>query len=240
MVLLASCHKGGDDGAAPDNNKLIVAFSNATVPIASVDSIVATFISGSDTVKLTGLREGSFYSFLFSSLHTSGTYQVNAKLYTAADSNGIQHMYHYSSSVNTTSNSTLVAATSKPYDLWKPCMYFYNAQFNIKFAIGQYPTDPYFEMQLPATLPFKYVYIARNLYKTTGGIKYPTGFGYVNLKASDYKGFHTNTTAFSGFSTAAAAATAKYDAADFSFELYNDINNDYAILFTKEIAVSNQ
>lgn len=239
LMVLASCHKatgtGGDEiTPGSSNNKLIVSFSSATIPINSVDSVIATFTGGTDTVRKKALREGSFYSFLFSTLPGTGTYSFTAKIYTAADSNGVQHMYHYQGSVNTSSTTNLIGATAKPYDLWTPANYFYNAKYNVTFAMGQSPTDPYFELTLPPNLPFKYVYIARNLYNTVNKVKYPAGLAYVNLNVADYKGTHINTTAFKSFATTAATAT--YTSSDISFELYNDISNDYAILFYKETA----
>ncbi|MCJ8210900.1 hypothetical protein MUY27_14375 [Mucilaginibacter sp. RS28] len=235
-VAFSGCTKGDDEPAADTNNKLIIAFSSATVPITGVDSVICTFTSSTDTIRKKGLREGTFYSFLLSSL-PSGTYSALTKIYTTADSAGTRKMFRNTTSISTSKNSNIIAASDKPYDTWASALYFYSALYNITFAVGYYPTDSYFEMRLPATLPFKNIYISRNLYRTVNKIKYQTGYGYINIKTSDYKGSTSNTNAFYGFST--GAANLKYDAADVTFELYNDVNNDYAILFQKEIAIAN-
>jgi hypothetical protein len=228
-VVFTSCKKQSDDDISTVDTQLQVSFSSAGVPITTTDSMTTTFINGTDTITKKAIRAGSFYSVPLTGLKTA-TYTTLTKLYTSADSSGDRHMFRMQGSVDTQTGATIIAPTGNQFDTWKANLIYYNADLNISFAIAVLPTDPYFELKLPASLPYKNLYIARTLYKTTDKVQYVVKFASTTLKTADLKGFHTNTAAFFAFAT--AAGTASYDAADFSLELYNEVNNDYKILFT--------
>jgi hypothetical protein len=229
-VVVTSCKKDPGDDVSTVDTQLQVSFSSAGVPITSTDSMTTTFINGTDTVIKKAIRAGTFYSLSLKGLKNA-TYTTLTKLYTAADTNGDRHMYRLSGSVDTQTGGTVLAPTGNQFDTWKANYIYYNADLNISFAIAALPTDPYFEVKLPASsLPYQNLYIARTLYKTSSKVQYVVKFSSVTFKTADYKGFHSNTTSFADFIT--AAATSSYDAADFSLELYNEVNNDYKILYT--------
>ncbi|WCT10940.1 hypothetical protein [Mucilaginibacter jinjuensis] len=228
-VVFTSCKKDPGDDVSTVDTQLQVSFSSAGVPITSTDSMTTTFINGTDTITKKAIRAGTFYSVSLKGLKTT-TYTTLTKLYTAADTNGDRHMYRLAGSVDTQTGGTVLAPTGNQFDTWKANYIYYNADLNISFAIAALPTDPYFEVKLPASLPYQNLYIARTIYKTNNKVQYVVKFSSVTFKTADYKGFHTNTTSFADFATTAASAS--YDAADFSLELYNEVNNDYKILYT--------
>jgi len=230
VSLFASCAKQNEPGSAAANeNQLIVSFSSAGIPLSSVDSMVTYFTAGTDTIRKKGVKIGAFYSVPFTGLKGS-TYQALSKIYTSVDTTtGSQYMYRYSTSIVTTSSTSLTGPTNKQYDQWTPSLYFYNKEYNITLAIAKTPGDPYFELNMPTIPAYKYIYIGRNVYTTSDSVKYVAKFANVILKTADFKGFHVNQTAFNTFATTAITT---YDAADITFQLYND-SSDYKVLFTK-------
>lgn len=230
VMALVSCRKHNDVVAPEVTTQLIVSFNSAGVDINATDSMTVVFTNGTDTIRKKGIRGGSFYSVSLSGLKANTVYTALNKVYTSADTLGDLRMYRFTGSVNTQAGSTILGPTAKQYDSWKSCLYYHNTDYNITFAMAESPTDPYFELTLPPSLPYQNVFISRNIYKTISKVSNVVGFATANLKASDYKGYHTNTALFTTFSNNASATS--YDAADFSLQLYNQVNNDYKILFT--------
>jgi hypothetical protein len=232
--LFASCAKQNEpSGTGTNENQLVVSFSSAGIPITSVDSMVVYFANGADTIRKKGVMIGAFYSVPFTGLPT-GTYQALSKIYTSqikttVDTTGSQYMFRYTTSIVTTGSTSLTGPTNKQYDQWTPCLYFYNKDYNISFAIAKTPGDPYFELNMPTTPAYKYLYIGRNVYTTSDSIKYVAKFANIILKTADFKGFHMNQSAFSTF---ANTAVSSYDSGDITFQLYNS-GTDYKVLFTK-------
>lgn len=240
VIVFASCRKYNDEPSTAEA-QLIISFSAATVPIATTDSVTTTLINGTDTVRKKAIRAGSFYSISLKDLKNA-TYTTLTKVYAAADTSGNRFMYRLNGTVDTQKGASVLGPTLNEYNLWKPAYIYYNAAYDISFAMAALPTDPYYELSFPAALEYKYAYIDRNLYKVTTDTttkvttKYPVNSANVILETAKNKGFKANSTAFATFATQAASTT--YNAADFSLQLYNQVNNDYKIIVFQNVKLT--
>lgn len=235
LTMASSCKKGGDDTTPENDHQLIIAFSEASIPFNSVDSVTTTFIAGSDTVLKKGSRGGSFFTVPLSGLETS-TYQTQNRMYTSPDSSGIRHMYLLKTSVKASGDATLAAPTTNQFSQWQDNYFFHNDEYNITFVMAKLPIISYFELILPkdvSNIPYKNLYIDRNLYNTVDNTKYSIQSANALLKVADYKGSHINTALFTNFATQAASKA--YSSADFSLQLYNEANNDYKVLVKQSV-----
>lgn len=229
-ALFASCAKvNGTDTPTTTDAQLIVSFSSAGVQLSATDSMITYFINGTDTIRKKAVRGGTFYSVSYNGL-PAGSYQALSKVYTSADTTNTQYMFRYVTSISTTTGTTLTGPTNKAYDQWAASLYFYNKTYNITAAIAKTPGDPYYEINVPAALPYKYIYISRNVYTTSNKVQYVVKYGNTIIKTAGYKGFHANQTDFASF---AKNAVTSYDAGDCSFELYNEVSDQYNVLYSK-------
>ncbi|NCD69853.1 hypothetical protein [Mucilaginibacter agri] len=230
-VLFVSCAKvDGTDTPTTTDAQLIVSFSSAGIPLSSTDSMITYFTSSKDTIRRKAVRGGSFYSVSYTGL-PSGSYQALCKVYTNADTTNTQYMYRYSTNITTTAGTTLTGPTNKAYDQWAASFYFYNSTYNLTAAIAKTPGDPYYEINALTTLPYKYIYLSRNVYATSSdSVQYVVKYGNSIIKTAGYKGFHSNQTDFASF---AKASVTSYNAGDCSFELYNEVSDQYKVLYSK-------
>ncbi|WDF54080.1 hypothetical protein [Mucilaginibacter sp. KACC 22063] len=233
MVLFSACKHSADD-PEPNTNQLLIAFSDVTIPIATVDSVTTTFISGTDTIRKKATRGGSFFSISLDGLKTQ-TYQIQNRIYTAADSSGAKHMWYYQTSVKASADATLTGPTNNQFNTWLENYFYHNDEYNITFVMAKFPNSPYFELNVPksSNIPYKYIFIDRNLYKTVDKVKYGIGYANLLLKTADYRGNHIDIKSFASFANSSASQS--FNAADFSLQLYNETNNDYKVLVKQDI-----
>jgi hypothetical protein len=240
VIAFSSCRRAEE--ATPDatdsvenSNQILVTFPKTSLAIGITDSVVAVFFDGgSRTVTRRASRGGSFYTIPLSGLAT-GNWKANIKVYTAAaTSKDVAKMYRLESTINSATSSSLVGPTGKLTDTWKPNLLFRSADFGIKLAIAELPTDSYYELSLPQNLiSYESVYIDRYVYRTVDTIDYVVAYGNSIFKAADYKGTTINTTTFAPMAAAMAGQT--WNSADISLQLFNSSGSSYREVFKQTI-----
>ena len=239
VIGSSSCRRANEEtpdttDSVENTNQILVTFPKTTINIATTDSIVAVFFDGgSRTITKRASRGGSFYTIPLSGLAV-GNWKTNIKVYTAVSGTTAGKMYRYETTINSATSSSLVGPTGKLNDTWKPNLLFRSADYGIKLAIAELPTDPYYELSLPQTLiNYENVYIDRYIYRTVDSVDYVVAYGNALLKAANFKGTTINTTTFGPLAAAMAGQT--WNIADISLQLYNNSGGSYREVFKQTI-----
>ena len=224
----------GTGNGADNQNQVVIAFPRTSLDINSTDSVVAILSSGTETIRKKATKGGTFYTLSLNGVYT-GTWTTNIKVYSKLE-NGEGKMYRFETALNSGVSSTFVGPTGKLNDNWKTNLFMHNSTYGISFAVAALPSDAYYELFLPPNLiGYTNVYFERYAYKNIEGTDHVVNYGILNFKASSYKGFQANTTAFGPFAT--GMKDQPWDTADVSLQLFNEGGSaaSYKVIFEKTV-----